>query len=1019
MRSSICILLLLSFCGVAQSSDWPQFRFDHQRSAYSPAEWPGELELEWIMVHSGKPEPAWPRSQRMTFDHVFRPVIKDGILYWGQSHDGAVVAFDMKSGRYLWKKFTEGPVRFAPLATPSGLFVISDDGFLYKYDLKTGAELKKLRGGPSNELNLGNGRLISRWPARGGPVFDGQHVYFAAGIWPTEGVSIFSLDPKSNETVWLNDRTGSLYIGQPHGGAYANSGVAAQGYLTLNQNQLFVSTGRAVPAVFDKRTGKLGYFHLQKYGHYGGSLISASSGVFLNQGRAFKSSDGLRIAGPFTKDEFFVRDNQVFQRTQKELHRMGISELESVDRKGKKSKQVGLKANPIPRKELPLVLQGAPTAIIGVGKAAVYSVGEKIYAESTETHDLLWQSEFLNSSKSKGIIKDLIFGEGRLIASTDEGVFFCFTKGKKRERKVESVTLYQEPPRSISTPSWADSHLENLLKLHKQKAGYAIVTGTDALEVARSLARNSDLRIHIGYERPPSIYSAKSSSEIEEIKNQLVREGLYGSRIRVHYGQRFPDRIADWVFIAQEELPDQKTIDRQIQWARPHGGLIYQISEKKATLVKKRQGLPGEGTWTHQYADAGNSSCSRDDYVKGPMRLSWYRDIPQKVPQRHGRAPAPLYSKGKIFSVGIDRLIAVDAYNGRMLWERKYPGILKAYDGDHLMGTAGSGSNYCLNEESLYLRIDDRCDRIRISDGQLLRRINIPPIESNKPIEGPWGYISSVGDILLGTVADPKHVVTYRYLKGGDLKGQLTESKRLFALDRKTGKLKWQYVAKESIRHNSIAASKDYVFLIDRKQASFDRKRGQKPDKSHTEGLLVALRASDGKELWSEKRDIYGTLLIYAPQSDALLMGYQNTRFKLASEIGGRFTVFKASTGSKHWEKSGLKYKTRPLVIGSTIYSEGGAWDLISGEEREFNFKRSYGCGQLAAGAHTLLYRSATLGYFDLEKNNKNVDFGGIRPGCWINALPVGGMVLVPEASSGCVCSYLNQGWIALQPVGR
>ena len=64
----------------------------------------------------------------------------------------------------------------------------------------------------------------------------------------------------------------------------------------------------------------------------------------------------------------------------------------------------------------------------------------------------------------------------------------------------------------------------------------------------------------------------------------------------------------------------------------------------------------------------------------------------------------------------------------------------------------------------------------------------------------------------------------------------------------------------------------------------------------------------------------------------------------------------------------------------------------------------------------TVLGRPATLGYFDLSASSQGTqNFGGIRPGCWINAIPAGGILLVPDAASGCVCSYLNQAWFALE----
>jgi hypothetical protein len=65
-----------------------------------------------------------------------------------------------------------------------------------------------------------------------------------------------------------------------------------------------------------------------------------------------------------------------------------------------------------------------------------------------------------------------------------------------------------------------------------------------------------------------------------------------------------------------------------------------------------------------------------------------------------------------------------------------------------------------------------------------------------------------------------------------------------------------------------------------------------------------------------------------------------------------------------------------------------------------------------------MLFRSATLGYIDFVRQGKVENYGGIRPGCWINAIPAGGLVLMPDASAGCVCSYLNQAWFALEADG-
>ena len=69
----------------------------------------------------------------------------------------------------------------------------------------------------------------------------------------------------------------------------------------------------------------------------------------------------------------------------------------------------------------------------------------------------------------------------------------------------------------------------------------------------------------------------------------------------------------------------------------------------------------------------------------------------------------------------------------------------------------------------------------------------------------------------------------------------------------------------------------------------------------------------------------------------------------------------------------------------------------------------------MAGSRHLMLFRSATLGYLDLSRGAGTENFGGMRPSCWFNAIPAGGLVLVPDGSAKCACSYQMQAWLALQ----
>jgi hypothetical protein len=56
------------------------------------------------------------------------------------------------------------------------------------------------------------------------------------------------------------------------------------------------------------------------------------------------------------------------------------------------------------------------------------------------------------------------------------------------------------------------------------------------------------------------------------------------------------------------------------------------------------------------------------------------------------------------------------------------------------------------------------------------------------------------------------------------------------------------------------------------------------------------------------------------------------------------------------------------------------------------------------------------LGYVDLTRSAGTENFGGVRPGCWINAIPAAGLALMPDGSAKCACSYQMHSWLALQP---
>lgn len=253
---------------LATADDWPMWRHDAGRTNFSHEGIPDRLHLQW-KIDLPPVKPAFSKS-RLQFDAGYEPIISGDTLFVAVPHMDAVVAYDSNTGVERWRFYTDGPVRLAPVAWDGKLYFGSDDGCLYCLDALSGDLKWKFRAVPSSRKILGNGRLISVWPIRGGPVLTDETVYFAAGVWPLEGVFVYALNALTGEVQWVNDRCGTLYGKQPHAGAEALGGLTPQGYLLVNGDDLLVPCGAAKPATFNRHTGDLVEFTLPSEGRLPG-----------------------------------------------------------------------------------------------------------------------------------------------------------------------------------------------------------------------------------------------------------------------------------------------------------------------------------------------------------------------------------------------------------------------------------------------------------------------------------------------------------------------------------------------------------------------------------------------------------------------------------------------------------------------------------------------------------------------------------------------------------------------------
>jgi len=1012
MKRSFCLFLAaftLTWTAVAHvaAADWLMYRADGRRSGYTAEALPAKLSARWVHRPRHAPRPAWSgRDTRMPFDRAFHAVIADGRVFFGSSADGKVYALSAASGAEQWAFFTGAPVRFAPVVWKDRLFAVSDDGFLYCLSAADGRLVWKLRGGPDDSMVLGNDRMTSRWPARGGPVVADGVVYFGAGIWPSEGIYLHAVDAETGKVLWCNDQAGAIYMAQPHPGANAKSGVSAQGNFVVAGDVLLVPTGRAVPAGFRRTDGKLLYFHLQENRSYGGSEIVAGDDVFFNRGAAFEVSTGARWpAVPALAPHLVALSPDGVVHWQKGSVRLAHwTDREMKDRKGNPVRTKGLEeawAAPAPYGGASLVVAGKTAISAGPGPE-----GNGVSVVDLASKQPIW------SDRVEGVPLGLAVADGRLFVSTDQGMIYCFDGTTGEPKTVEpGPALAGYDSRSVFTQA-----AEQIVREGGVTEGYCVDLGCGEGDLAYALAKRTKLHVVAIDPDPENVATAR---------RKLDAAGLYGGRVTVHQGDPtktpYPDYLANLVVSGRSvtEGTSARLDEEASRIQRPYGGVAC-LGKPGAVKKTIRGPLEGAGSWTHQYCDPANTNCSIDTLAKAPLGMLWFTDLNFPMPSRHGRGRAPLFLDGRLFVEGLDGVLSVDAYNGHKLWKRTLPGIQKFFDGEHLMGTSGTGSNFCIGRHGLFIHTGPTCLQLDPATGRLLAELPAPKQPDGKP--GIWGVIACVGDTLFGTLANTEHVVTHRFGRGNDMSTQFTESMLFVAMDAATGRVKWQYEPEHSIRHNTIAIGGGRVHLIDRPMALGDRHREKKrgvpdPGDVHPPGTLVTLDAQTGDVLWKTDEDIYGTLLALSEEHGTLLMCYQDWRFKLASERGGRMAAFDAATGDRRWDIE-ADYTTRPVINGRTVYIQPGTWDLLTGEPKQFTFERSYGCGIVAGSRNLLVFRSATLGYVDLLEGRETHNYGGIRPGCWINTLPVGGLVLMPDATDRCTCSYLIKASVALQPYG-
>ena len=1045
------IVFVLALGQEAGAGDWPMWRFDAGRTAASPHGLPDELELQWVRHYTPRiivwEEPL--NVDRMPYDKFFEPVVLGKTLFLGFNDTDKLLAIDTDTGEDKWAFYCDGPVRLPPVAyhapdsSRDRVLFVSDDGCLYCLDAATGERVWKFRGGPSDRKVLGNKRLISMWPARGGPVLEDTTVYFAAGIWPFMGVFIYAIDVDTGNIVWRNDSTSAQWINQPHRNP-AFAGVAPQGALVASGDRLLVPGGRSVPACFDLHTGEFLYYRLDEdkpnsYGHTGGSFVCAARGVFFNHymdkmTAVYDLAQGFQLAPRIarypvlTKDVFYFPgesiaavDAELFAETPRRLSEGRLWRAE-VDASGD------------------LIKAGDRLYAAGDGHITAVQIPRgkrEPKAAWTKTID--------------GKVERLLAADDKLFAVTLDGRIMAFAQKAKETRHFE-----HKPAKPNHASAEADA--KAILDKTEVREGYALFYGVGDGNLLEGLALATDLMI---------VAVDADAEKVDALRRRFDAQGLYGTRIAVLEGDPFTLEIPPYMaslsvvgdLDAAKYEATEAFLKRIFGPMRPYGGKTWlplgapqqdeflRLVEASAlpgakaaateggVLLSREGPLPGSAWWTHQYSNAANTVKSDDVLVKMPLGLLWFGgNSNADVLPRHGHGPSPQIIGGRLFIEGMDLLNARDVYTGRVIWQTRFGdlGTFGAYYDNsypnqrHIPGANSRGTNFVATLDEVYVIQGGTCHALDSATGAILDTIRLPGEEGGEPPQ--WGYIGVSGDTLVGgcNFVDFSRLLPEDERKPGDAKYNFdnTASQQIIVMDRHTGVARWAIEARHGFIHNAIAITNDTVFCLDKLPPYIEGVLERRGLRVPGDYRLLALDIHTGETRWEKQEDVFGSWLSYSKEHDVLLEATRPSGDMVHGEEGRRMITYRGEDGKVIWDIT-RDYFNPPILHGDRIITYTTMYNLLTGEQvvrtnpltgnpAPWQYQRTKGCGYHIASENLITFRSSAAGYYDLVLDGGIGHFGGFKSGCSANLIAADGVLNAPDYTRTCTCSYQNQTSLAL-----
>ena len=536
--------------------------------------------------------------------------------------------------------------------------------------------------------------------------------------------------------------------------------------------------------------------------------------------------------------------------------------------------------------------------------------------------------------------------------------------------------------------------------------GYALTVAYGDAAFLAALAEESELIVHAIESNPNRALT---------LRRTLHKKGIYGSRVSVLEIESF-DRlpltrcIGNLIIADASQPPLPENVIGQL--LVPGNGHLCYVSNGRVASVRQRAPLSGIGEWTHQYGDAANTASSGESLAGAKatddLVVQWVgRPGGDFGIDRNPRMPAPVAANGRLFHQGLNRLAAMDSYNGTVLWSLEIPDLRR-------VNIPRDCSNWCVDSEQLYVAVKDRAWIHNAATGERKTTLQVPD-NTDKALH--WGFVAHDDDRLFGSgvAAD----AAYTNYWGGDKwydakKGEGTGkvcSDNLFAYDLDSKELAWRY-ANGLVINPTISIGNGTVYFIECRHPKLRESKARQitADELWQDQYLVGLDTKSGEITFEKAIQLEpGIISIFMQYtSKGVIVVTSNTQYHLYS--------FHPDSGELQWKTQNAwpddhhsGHFQHPVVVNDKIYLQPHGYALDTGEVFTSKVGERSGCHTYVGARDCLVYRGRDrqIAVWD-QKEETVTSWTRLRPSCWLSIVPSNGMLLVPEGGGGCSCG----GWM-------